>query len=69
MGGRRLISIQKQIVYFLEMLHLKEMNKIFHGKKTNGHIDKIYCQTSLLMIIELAQLAWCGLMSYNELIR
>ena len=38
------------------------MNKIFHGKKTNGRIDKIYCQTSLLMIIELAQLA----LSYNE---
>ena len=37
MGGRRLISIQKQSVYFLEMLHLKEINKIFHGKKTNGH--------------------------------
>ena len=59
MGGRRLISIQKQSVYFLEMLHLKEINKIFHGKKTNGHKDKIYCQMLLLMIIELAQLVWC----------
>ena len=59
MGGRRLISIQKQSVYFLEMLHLKKMNKIFYGKKTNRHKDKIYCQmlVLLLMIIELAQFA------------
>ena len=47
MGGRRLISIQKQSVYFLEMLHLKEINNS-NGKKTNGHIGKIYCQTLLL---------------------
>ena len=28
---------KNKMCIFLEMLHLKEMNKFFHGKKTNGY--------------------------------